>query len=129
MMLIQTPGSFVWSASLAARLGVEGWSSWGVFLVTGCLQGCLLVMGISFEVKARRNARSEVGFKTNRFRVLANIFKSARGVDRYMDSHRTHAETDDEGGANVENVSSERSPLIKKNGKPVRTPSRVSRGS
>jgi hypothetical protein len=54
MMLIQTPGSFVWSGSLAARLGVEGWSTWGVFLVTGCLQACLLVMGIGFEVKARR---------------------------------------------------------------------------
>ena len=54
MMLIQTPGSFVWSASLAARLGVEGWSTWGVFLVTGCLQGCLLVMGICFELKARQ---------------------------------------------------------------------------
>lgn len=54
MMLIQTPGSFVWSASLAARLGLEGWSTWGVFLVTGCLQGCLLVMGICFEIKARR---------------------------------------------------------------------------
>lgn len=56
MMLIQTPGSFVWSASLAARLGSEGWSTWGVFLVTGCLQGCLLVMGIAFELKARRLA-------------------------------------------------------------------------
>jgi hypothetical protein len=54
MMLIQTPGSFVWSASLAARLGIEGWSTWGVFLVTGCLQGCLLVMGICFEIKERR---------------------------------------------------------------------------
>lgn len=54
MMLIQTPGSFVWAGSLAARLGIEGWSTWGVYLVTGCLQGCLLVMGICFEVKARR---------------------------------------------------------------------------
>ena len=59
MMLIQTPGSFVWSASLAARLGVEGWSTWGVFLVTGCLQGCLLVMGICFEIKARRERGAE----------------------------------------------------------------------
>ena len=58
-MLIQTPGSFVWSASLAARLGVEGWSTWGVFLVTGCLQGCLLVMGICFEIKARRERGAE----------------------------------------------------------------------
>jgi len=98
-MLIQTPGSFVWSASLAARLGPEGWSSWGTFLVTGCLQGCLLVMGICFEVKARR---------------LANE-SGARGEVGYLD--RDTAETDDEGGANVENVASERSPLIKKNGK------------
>jgi hypothetical protein len=58
MMLIQTPGSFVWSGSLAARLGLEGWSTWGVFLVTGCLQGCLLVMGICFEVQARRANQS-----------------------------------------------------------------------
>ena len=61
MMLIQTPGSFVWSGSLAARLGVEGWSTWGVFLVTGCLQGCLLVMGICFEIKARRERQRMEG--------------------------------------------------------------------
>jgi hypothetical protein len=58
MMLIQTPGSFVWAGSLAARLGTEGWSTWGIFLVTGCLQGCLLVMGIYFELKARREAQA-----------------------------------------------------------------------
>lgn len=54
MMLIQTPGSFVWSASLAARLGPEGWSTWGLFLVTGTLQGCLLGLGIYFQAKAKR---------------------------------------------------------------------------
>jgi PQ loop repeat len=59
MMCIQTPGSFVWAASLAARLGKEGWSAWGVYLVTGCLQGCLLVMGISFELMERRRLRTE----------------------------------------------------------------------
>ena len=62
MMLIQTPGSFVWSGSLAARLGIEGWSTWGVFLVTGCLQGCLLGMGICFEccvaIDGSRHVRS-----------------------------------------------------------------------
>lgn len=59
MMVIQTPGSFVWAGSLAARLGVEGWSTWGIYLVTGCLQGCLLGMGIYFEVEARR-AQNEI---------------------------------------------------------------------
>lgn len=59
MMCIQTPGSFVWAASLALRLGVEGWSAWGVYLVTGCLQGGLLCMGIYFEVSNRRDERSK----------------------------------------------------------------------
>lgn len=62
MMCIQTPGSFLWSGSLAARLGWGGWSTWGVFLVTGCLQGCLLALGISFVLKASREKRnSEAG--------------------------------------------------------------------
>jgi PQ loop repeat len=59
MMCIQTPGSFVWAASLAARLGAEGWSAWGVYLVTGCLQGSLLVMGVYFELMERRRSRAE----------------------------------------------------------------------
>ena len=49
MMCIQTPGSLVFAASLAARLGKEGWSSWGVFLVTACFQGALLFMAVYFE--------------------------------------------------------------------------------
>lgn len=49
MMCIQTPGSLVFAASLAARLGKEGWSSWGVFLVTACFQGTLLFMAVYFE--------------------------------------------------------------------------------
>lgn len=59
MMCIQTPGSFVWAASLAARLGEEGWSAWGVYLVTGCLQGSLLVMGIYFELMDRKRRKAE----------------------------------------------------------------------
>lgn len=51
MMCIQTPGSFVWSGSLAKRLGLAGWSTWGIFLVTGILQGMVLTMCISFEFK------------------------------------------------------------------------------
>jgi hypothetical protein len=54
MMAIQVPGSFLWSGSLFARLGFEGWSTWGVFLVTGCLQACLLIMGTAFELEARK---------------------------------------------------------------------------
>jgi hypothetical protein len=86
MMTIQTPGSFVWAASLAARVGMEGWSTWGVYLVTGCLQGCLLAMGIMFEYQARKagqeNGRDEEG-------------------DRFG---QAHLETDDEGHVVVESV-------------------------
>lgn len=57
MMCIQTPGSFVWAASLAARLGRSGWSAWGIYLVTGCLQGTLLCMGIFFELSNIKSAR------------------------------------------------------------------------
>ncbi|OAL40530.1 hypothetical protein AYO20_00266 [Fonsecaea nubica] len=60
MMCIQTPGSFVWAGSLAARLGPEGWSAWGVYLVTGCLQGTLLVMGSYFEIIRRRKEKEEL---------------------------------------------------------------------
>ncbi|KIY01881.1 uncharacterized protein Z520_02019 [Fonsecaea multimorphosa CBS 102226] len=60
MMCIQTPGSFVFAGSLALRLGPEGWSAWGVYLVTGCLQGTLLVMGIYFEVVRRRREKEEL---------------------------------------------------------------------
>lgn len=49
MMCIQTPGSLIWAASLAAREGAKGWSIWGVLLVTASLQGTLLVMAIYFE--------------------------------------------------------------------------------
>ena len=118
MMLIQTPGSFVWSASLAARLGTQGWSTWGVFLVTGCLQGCLLVMGICFEVKARREKGTDEGEGVSNFKSMcrrwsANLKQSnARCVVGYIPSQRDGAETDDEGGAVVENPSSERTPLL-----------------
>jgi uncharacterized protein with PQ loop repeat len=54
MMCIQTPGSFVFAASLAIRLGSGGWSAWGVYIVTGILQGCLLFMGIRFELRDRK---------------------------------------------------------------------------
>lgn len=53
MMCIQTPGSFVWAISLASREGTK-WSSWVTYVVTGCLQGGLLVMCILWEMKSRK---------------------------------------------------------------------------
>jgi hypothetical protein len=59
MMCIQTPGSFVFAASLYARLGPGGWSAWGLFIFTGILQGFLLVMGLSFVLRDRKAQKSQ----------------------------------------------------------------------
>jgi hypothetical protein len=128
MMLIQTPGSFVWSGSLAARLGIEGWSTWGVFLVTGCLQGCLLAMGISFEVRARmakQSTEGEVRFPpmTNLSENRANSLQThARCIVGYMQGENGQAETDDEGGTLVEDGWNERTPLLNGSRKSSQTP-------
>jgi len=69
MMLIQTPGAFVFAASLAARLGIAGWSTWSVYIVTGLLQGCLLVMGLKFERRDRREGANGVDHAGQRLHV------------------------------------------------------------
>lgn len=61
MMCIQTPGSFVFAASLAVRLGPGGWSAWGLFIFTGCLQGCLLVMSLGFVWRDMKAAKGSNG--------------------------------------------------------------------
>ncbi|KAF2829328.1 PQ loop repeat protein-like protein [Ophiobolus disseminans] len=58
MMCIQTPGSFVFAASLAVRLGTGGWSTWGLFIFTGILQGFLLGMSLWFMWRDRKGAKS-----------------------------------------------------------------------
>ena len=128
MMLIQTPGSFVWSGSLAARLGIEGWSTWGVFLVTGCLQGCLLGMGIYFEVLAMRSRQQNGGEVSLSKRMKlgekeANLLQNhARSVVGYLQNDIGQQETDDEGGTRVEDGWSERTPLLNGSRKSSRTP-------
>lgn len=68
MMCIQTPGGFLFAGSLFARLGWSGWSSWGIFLLTAIMQGCLLYLAIYYELrsssdghpKSPRQARSHL---------------------------------------------------------------------
>lgn len=50
MMCIQTPGGFVFAASLAVRLGWAGWSTWGIFLLTATMQGTLLSMALYYAI-------------------------------------------------------------------------------
>lgn len=75
-----------------------------MFVVTGCLQGTLLGMGIFFEIKARRERESTEG----------------EGVRIHVTSAQNHVnngqvngiETDDEGGPVVEDGLTEETPLL-----------------
>lgn len=58
MMCIQTPGSFVWAISLATREGTK-WSSWATFVLTGMLQGGLLVMCVVWEMKNKKEGTKD----------------------------------------------------------------------
>lgn len=118
MMLIQTPGGFLFAGSLASRLGVEGWSTWGVYLVTGTLQGCLLGMGIYYEFQARKHhSNGNVRLQVDVLERDANIWQG------YMNGlvHSDSIETDDEGHHVVENGRQhERTPLLNGTKKPAR---------
>lgn len=54
MMCIQTPGGLLFAASLYGRLGFEGWSTWFIYILTAAMQGCVLIMGISYELRKQR---------------------------------------------------------------------------
>lgn len=69
MMCIQTPGSFVFAASLYVRLGKHAWSAWGLFIFTGCLQGCLLAMSLLFLWRERQ-AKQEDASRSERTPLL-----------------------------------------------------------
>lgn len=55
----------MFAGSLAKRLGPSGWSSWGIYLVTGCLQGGLLAMSILFERRERMRRKEGDGIVEN----------------------------------------------------------------
>lgn len=50
MMLLQTPGGFVFTASLAAREGTT-WSSWLPYLTAATLQGIVLILAVYYETR------------------------------------------------------------------------------
>lgn len=106
MMCIQTPGGFIFAASLAARLGVAGWSAWSVYIVLGTLQGVLLTMAICFEVRDRRKAKRP---KYHKRRSVTGSLVGHPNPDDVDDF-----DTDDEGGRNVEGDGhGEASPLLR----------------
>jgi len=58
MMLLQTPGSFIFVWSLLGREGVL-WSTWAMYFVTGVLQGILLIICVKFEWKNWRDKATD----------------------------------------------------------------------
>lgn len=58
-MMLQVPGSFIMAASLAVRVGLGGWSTWLVYVVSGSLQGCLLALALWFQAHQTLEERIE----------------------------------------------------------------------
>lgn len=77
------------------RLGAEGWSAWGVYIVTGILQGCLLLMGLKFEIRDMRERKR-----------LAGLAQRSNGEE----------EIDDEEFLRQANGADERTSLLNENG-------------
>ncbi len=69
-MCLQTPGSFVFAYSIARRPGTN-WSSWVLFVVTGSLQGLLLLICIYFKVRDKYHIGERRGIlREQRARLL-----------------------------------------------------------
>lgn len=81
-------------------MGWAGWSAWGIYVVSGSLQGALLVMAIVFEMRARRGDKVD----GDRESAIRHAFVGGRQAET--------SETDDEGGHVVEGNHGERTPLL-----------------
>ncbi|KAI0392864.1 ATP synthase F0 [Xylariaceae sp. FL0594] len=80
MMTIQTPGGFLFAASLAARLGWGGWSTWGVYVLTAFMQGILLSMAIRYEWPSNRGENGSPPSSPHQQRPVYNRRTTPRGL-------------------------------------------------
>ncbi|KAI9158252.1 PQ loop repeat [Paramyrothecium foliicola] len=87
MMCIQTPGGLLFAASLFGRLGWAGWSTWTIYLLTAFMQGTVLVMGISYELAARKRDA-----QANLYAGLPQSSDPASGAPRRPLTNRTYSE-------------------------------------
>ncbi|KUI68774.1 hypothetical protein VM1G_03885 [Cytospora mali] len=120
MMCIQTPGGFLFAASLAVRLGWAGWSTWGIFLLTAVMQGTLLSMALYYAFTAGSvDEPRRPSFPRSHSRVYAN------GLDEntptaYTGHPEHYAENNDQLGDILDRQESdaarETQPLLKPGG-------------
>ncbi|KAG9240388.1 hypothetical protein BJ878DRAFT_449547 [Calycina marina] len=120
MMLIQVPGSFVFAASILLSVGIEGWASWGVYILTAFLQGTLLFMAFWFRYTQDKHDTREgenEGARSTCTPMLTVTDSSQTGacIVGYIPGPRRN-ESDDEGTVAVEN---ERAPLLKASSRKV----------
>ncbi|KAI5362642.1 hypothetical protein Slin15195_G100180 [Septoria linicola] len=81
-LIIQAPGAFLFAYSLFLRVGMEGWSTWLVYMVTGALQIVLLGMAFSFwTVKQRERREDEAAAADERSALLQYRFRLRGGAD------------------------------------------------
>lgn len=88
MMCIQTPGGFLFAASLFARLGWAGWSTWVIYLITASMQGSVLFMGVYYELAARRQDTQGNGSYDN----MPNSSVQHSDAPRRPAANRTYSE-------------------------------------
>lgn len=92
MMCVQTPGGFLFAASLGARLGWAGWSSWGVYVLTAIMQGIVLCMALSYEWPSR-DAREQPQRPAYGRRTTPHVLPSPGPYSAHL---QAYAETQEE---------------------------------
>lgn len=121
MMCIQTPGGFLFAGSLAVRLGWAGWSTWGIFLLTGIMQGILLSMALYYILIGTDTADGPR--RPAMPRSLSRVY--ANGLDentptRYTGHPEHYANSQDELGDIIDRqdgeAAAETSPLLRPGG-------------
>lgn len=59
MMMLQTPGTVLFVYSLVVRPGTN-WTAWLTYMVTGILQGTLLIMCITWHFRNKKLGISDL---------------------------------------------------------------------
>ncbi|KAL1864211.1 hypothetical protein Daus18300_007808 [Diaporthe australafricana] len=120
MMCIQTPGGLLFAASLAARLGWAGWSTWGIFLLTAIMQGILLGMALYYIFSESSDEQGgRPGVRRSHSRVYANGLDENTATT-YSGHPEQYAISNDQLGDIIDRQESEaaaeRQPLLKPGG-------------
>ncbi|MBW0509207.1 hypothetical protein O181_048922 [Austropuccinia psidii MF-1] len=81
MMSLQTPGSFLFAYSLAILPGVN-WTAWIVYMVSGILQGILLIMCLIWKSRQESNGIDDWGRPLRLSETSENLAESEGVVIR-----------------------------------------------